>query len=81
METVLSLLLVKLQYFDLILLKLNSTKCVFSGNFPAFLMQLFCRKPMNSHFQKQPPEMFFKKAVLKNFAIFIGKQYSQEWPY
>ena len=24
--------------------------------------------------QKQPPDVFYKKAVLKNFAIFIGKQ-------
>ena len=24
--------------------------------------------------QKQPPEVFYKKAVLKNFAIFTGKQ-------
>ena len=24
-------------------------------------------------FQKQPPEVFYKKAVLKNFAIFTGK--------
>ena len=23
--------------------------------------------------QKQPPEVFYKKVVLKNFAIFIGK--------
>ena len=23
-------------------------------------------------FQKQPPEMFYKKAALKNFAIFTG---------
>ena len=23
--------------------------------------------------EKQPPEVFFKKSVLKNFAIFIGK--------
>ena len=25
-------------------------------------------------FQKQPPEMFYKRAVHKNFAIFTGKQ-------
>ena len=24
-------------------------------------------------FQKQPPEMFYKKAALQNFAIFTGK--------
>ena len=25
-------------------------------------------------FKKQPPEVFYKKAVLKNFAMFTGKQ-------
>ena len=30
---------------------------------------------LNSVFiQKQPPEVFYKKTVLKNFAIFIGKK-------
>ena len=29
------------------------------------------------YFQKQPPEEFYKKAVLKNFAKFIGKHLSQ----
>ena len=24
--------------------------------------------------QKQPPEVFYKKAVLKNFAIFTGRE-------
>ena len=25
------------------------------------------------HLQKQPPEVFYEKAILKNFAIFTGK--------
>ena len=29
------------------------------------------------YFQKQPPEVFYKKAVLKNFAKFIGKHLLQ----
>ena len=28
---------------------------------------------MNYHFQKQPPEVFCKKGVLRNFTIFTGK--------
>ena len=28
---------------------------------------------MSYHFQKQPPEVFCKKRVLKNFANFTGK--------
>ena len=28
----------------------------------------------NNQFQKQPTEVFYKEAVLKNFDIFIGKQ-------
>ena len=27
-----------------------------------------------SQFQKEQPEVFYRKAVLKNFAIFTGKQ-------
>ena len=29
--------------------------------------------PKTYHIQKQPPELFYKKAVLKSFAIFTGK--------
>ena len=29
---------------------------------------------MSNLLQKQPPEMFYKKAFLKNFAIFTGKR-------
>ena len=29
--------------------------------------------PVSGHFQEQPPEVFYKKGVHKNFAIFTGK--------
>ena len=37
------------------------------------MMCLFYWKPLWKNFKKQPPEMFFKKTVFNNFAIFIGK--------
>ena len=30
-----------------------------------------------THLQKQPPEVFYKKGVLKNFVKFTGKQQCQ----
>ena len=30
-----------------------------------------------SYFPKQPPEVFYKKGALKNFAKFLGKQKGQ----
>ena len=48
----------------------NGTKCS-----DRFVMHLkVARKKFEpSFFQKQPPEVFYKKNVLKNFAIFTGK--------
>ena len=35
-----------------------------------------CRVSTREKAVKQPPEVFYKKAVLKNFAIFTGKHLS-----
>ena len=39
----------------------------------------FCENnnSMNSNNQKQPPEVFYKKGILKNFAKFTGKHLCQ----
>ena len=38
------------------------------------LHSVYNRSESSSYLQKQPPELFYKKAVLGNFAIFTGKQ-------
>ena len=44
------------------------------------MKQLFLKiSSINCCNQKQPPEVFYKKGVLKNFAIFTGKHLSFYW--
>ena len=48
--------------------------CQFVGHISRIQNLLFLEKRLlNIHVHKQPPEMFYKKAVLKNFAIFTVK--------
>ena len=46
--------------------------CKTIKNFTA--INKYCFKWDYNPFQKQPPKVFYKKAVLKNFAIFTGKR-------
>ena len=49
-----------------------SIKLVFYLDFEHFLLMLVLLLPLWKH--KQPPEMFYKKDVLKDFATFTGKR-------
>ena len=67
------------------LLKNDSSTGVYQWFFWHFSEHLICGKPANDYFwsienrwsfqniHKQPPKVFYKKSVLKNFAIFTGK--------